>query len=177
MIFEEKAALRRECKSLRKTLFSKERNEAIFRNFLASPYFQKNSFFVFLSVGAEAETSEIISALLSADKQVLVPRIVGGVMRAVPYSKDLELFCGIPQPKTGEDHVAEVALTPLLAFDEEGYRLGYGGGYYDKYFASHPKVLRVGLAFAGQARAHIAHEAHDMRLHAIVTERGCYDFT
>ena len=58
-----------------------------------------------------------------------------------------ELF----QPPHGEDKPCEVALTPLLAYDERGHRLGYGGGYYDAYFAARPEILRVGLAYAGQA--------------------------
>lgn len=60
--------------------------------------------------------------------------------------------------------------------DGEGYRLGYGGGYYDRYFALHPDVLRVGLAYAGQAVEGLPREKTDMPLHAVVTEKGVTRF-
>ncbi len=177
MFVEEKAALRREYMLRRKELCSAERNGEIYKNFLISPFFGRESFFVYLSVGAEADTAALIRALLLSDKRVLVPRIVKNEMYAVPYSEDRELYRGIPQPKAGEDGEAEVALTPLLAFDEKGYRLGYGGGFYDRYFARRPSVLKVGLAFFGQAHPSLPHDKHDVRLDAVITERGIKYFT
>lgn len=176
MTNDSKSELRKRFLSLRNTLKSPEKDGAILRNFLLSPFFQRESFFVYHSVKSEADTLRIIERLLASDKRVYLPRIQAGEMLAVPYSKERELLFGIPQPKSGEDCAAEIILTPLLAFDKEGYRLGYGGGYYDKYFSTH-SGLRVGLAYEGQAVKLLPRGKFDMPLHAIVTEAGVRYFT
>ena len=176
MRIEDKGLLRTQFKALRKTLKSPERDGAILQSFLRSPFFERTSFFVYHSVGSEAATLKIIKALLDAGREVLLPRIVEGEMWSVPYSRDTELVFGIPQPKAGEDCPAQVILTPMLAFDNAGFRLGYGGGYYDKYFASH-KGLRVGLAYGGQAVENLPHDEYDIPLHAVITEAGVRNFT
>ena len=69
---------------------------------------------------------------------------------------------------------------PLLAFDDEGYRLGYGGGFYDRtlalYRARTPGTLAVGVAFAGQQVDRIPRSAVDQRLGWVVTEEGAQRF-
>ncbi|MEC8061522.1 MAG: 5-formyltetrahydrofolate cyclo-ligase, partial [Pseudomonadota bacterium] len=68
---------------------------------------------------------------------------------------------------------------PLLAFDRRGYRLGYGGGYYDRTLANlrdGDGVLAVGVGYAAQEVAAIPVEDHDARLDAIVTEAGVLEF-
>lgn len=69
----------------------------------------------------------------------------------------------------------EVLLVPLLAFDAAGYRLGYGGGFYDRSLALARRagdILAVGLAFAAQQVAAVPREATDQRLDLVATERG-----
>jgi 5-formyltetrahydrofolate cyclo-ligase len=68
--------------------------------------------------------------------------------------------------------IPEVVLTPLLGFDRTGYRLGYGGGYYDRYFSKHHHPIKVGIAFACQEVDKLPHESHDQKLDFIVTENG-----
>ncbi len=71
----------------------------------------------------------------------------------------------------------DVILMPLLGFDREGTRLGYGGGYYDRTLASLGKAPRlIGYAFALQEIEHIPHEPHDVPLSAVVTEAGYRSF-
>jgi 5-formyltetrahydrofolate cyclo-ligase len=69
-----------------------------------------------------------------------------------------------------------VFLVPLLAFDAHGYRLGYGGGYYDRTLAarraSGRAPLAIGIAYAGQQVEAVPHDEHDQRLDAVATERG-----
>ena len=65
---------------------------------------------------------------------------------------------------------------PLLAVDKCGVRLGYGGGFYDAYFARNPKTLRVGLAYDVQRTQMLPREACDMPLEAVVTETGVHFF-
>ncbi len=66
----------------------------------------------------------------------------------------------------------DLILTPLLAFDDFGGRLGQGGGYYDRTFAARPDVVRIGLAFDGQRVARLPMDGHDVRLHGVLTEVG-----
>ena len=66
----------------------------------------------------------------------------------------------------------DLIVTPLLAFDAEGGRLGQGGGYYDRTFAARPDVARVGFAYAGQVVDRLDLDPHDIRLHGVLAETG-----
>ena len=66
----------------------------------------------------------------------------------------------------------DLIITPLLAFDETGHRLGQGGGYYDRTFAARPGAVRVGLAWSTQEVDRLPAEAHDIPLHGVLTEVG-----
>jgi 5-formyltetrahydrofolate cyclo-ligase len=67
-------------------------------------------------------------------------------------------------------------LIPLLAFDSQGHRLGYGGGYYDRTLAALPNVFRLGCAFAVQQVDSVPVEETDLKLHAAATELGITNF-
>lgn len=71
----------------------------------------------------------------------------------------------------------DIVLMPLLGFDRQGTRLGYGGGHYDRTLAamSHPPRL-IGFAFSAQELNHIPRETHDVPLDAVVTELGIHHF-
>jgi 5-formyltetrahydrofolate cyclo-ligase len=67
-------------------------------------------------------------------------------------------------------------LTPLLAYDSFGHRLGYGAGYYDRTFAALPNAFRIGCGFSAQEVPAVPHGPDDMTLHAIATEKGVSKF-
>lgn len=78
-------------------------------------------------------------------------------------------------PEEGAWVEPEVMIVPLLAFDARGYRLGYGGGFYDRtleLLRARGPVLAVGFAFAAQEVAEVPTDAFDQRLDAVVTEKG-----
>jgi len=83
---------------------------------------------------------------------------------------------GIPTPRADAPEIEpDVLIVPLLAFDRAGYRLGYGGGYYDRTLAALRAVrpvVAVGFAFAAQEIANVPHGPEDQRLDWIVTERA-----
>ena len=77
--------------------------------------------------------------------------------------------CGIAT-STGAVAVPDVVLVPCVGFTREGFRLGYGGGYFDRWLAEHPGVTTIGLAWSA-AETHFAVEAHDRALTLMLTER------
>ncbi len=87
-----------------------------------------------------------------------------------PLEPDL---VGVPAPPPLAEVVTpELIVTPLLAFDAAGARLGQGGGYYDRTFAALPDAFRIGFAYAGQEVEPLPLEPHDIRLHGVLTESG-----
>lgn len=70
----------------------------------------------------------------------------------------------------GAEMMPDVLLIPLLAFDRQGHRLGYGGGYYDRTLSRLPQAFRLGCAFSAQEVAEVPRADTDLPLHAIATE-------
>ena len=80
---------------------------------------------------------------------------------------------GIPTPMAGEWLIPDLILLPLNGFDSDGYRLGYGGGYFDRTLAAlTPRPLAVGVGFEINRLPTIRPESHDQRLDWLVTEVG-----
>jgi 5-formyltetrahydrofolate cyclo-ligase len=82
-------------------------------------------------------------------------------------------------PEEGPWIEPQVVIVPLLAFDARGYRLGYGGGFYDRTLAglrARHAVLAVGFAFAAQEVDEVPIDLYDQPLDAVVTERGVIRF-
>jgi 5,10-methenyltetrahydrofolate synthetase len=81
--------------------------------------------------------------------------------------------CGIPA-SDGARVVPDVILVPCVAFTPEGYRLGYGGGYFDRWLEQHPHVTAIGVAWSGSEipTSKLGVQAHDQPLTLIITERG-----
>jgi 5-formyltetrahydrofolate cyclo-ligase len=67
-------------------------------------------------------------------------------------------------------------LVPLLAYDDQGYRLGTGGGYYDRTLAALAGARAIGIAYGGQRMESLPHEPHDYPLDAVLTEQGLKEF-
>lgn len=164
-------------KAVRAAVHSEERDRAVLKQAKSSPFWKRESFFVYVSFSDEAGTEELISALLAAGKRVCLPLIEDGVMLAAPYTKKRRKNrYGIEEPLSHGDEPCEVVFAPLLAADGSGNRLGYGGGYYDRYFKSHPNALRVGLCYEAQLLGGVPVEPDDCLLHAVVTEAGVHYF-
>jgi len=80
---------------------------------------------------------------------------------------------GIPIPLSGEQVAPDIVLLPLVAFDAAGYRLGYGGGYFDRTLAAQvPRPLAIGVGFELARTASIRPQPHDLPLDLLVTEAG-----
>lgn len=133
---------------------------------------------VYLPIGAEFDTLPIIERLVRRDIEIVLPHVEGrrGAMRFLVWRPGDPLPggpMGLRQPaRDAREAVPDLILTPLLAFDDRLHRLGYGAGFYDRTFVTHPHAQRVGLAWSGQQVDAIADEIWDVPLHAVATETG-----
>ena len=105
-----------------------------------------------------------------------VPKVYGDEMRFI-WMDDLSLvapgYYDIPEPiadgPVADDELA-LMLMPGLAFDPEGHRVGYGGGFYDRYLAAHPDHKLVALCYGFQLVDHLDCEAHDIPVHRVIPD-------
>lgn len=152
-------------------------DNCICENFFAA-FGEYNSFFIYNSLPYETDTKNIIDRLLSADKRVFLPRVEGGNMVAVPYTKGgqaVKSTFGIYEPEgPATDQTAEVTVTPLLGVNGRGFRTGYGGGFYDRYLKDR-LTIKAGLGYFFQI-CEFEEEEHDIPLDYFVCERGIYRF-
>jgi 5-formyltetrahydrofolate cyclo-ligase len=135
---------------------------------------------LFGSFRTEIDTSPLIEWALARGRVVCLPRVLAphvmGAYRVRDVGADLEPGAwGIPEPRAGLPEIApeaiDAAIVPGAAFDVEGRRCGYGGGFYDTYVPlMRAGVPRVALAFEAQLVDEIACEPHDLAVDVIVTE-------
>ncbi|MBF0665402.1 MAG: 5-formyltetrahydrofolate cyclo-ligase [Brevundimonas sp.] len=133
---------------------------------------------VYRAIGSELDADALCLALERDGRELCLPVVVerdaAMIFRRWRFGDPLELdLAGVPAPfPLAEAVTPDLILTPLLAFDALGGRLGQGGGYYDRTFAALPDVVRIGLAYAGQQVEPMVLERHDIRLHGVLTETG-----
>lgn len=133
---------------------------------------------LYRAMGSELDTDALANVLHQAGRRLCLPVVVerdaAMIFRLWAPGEPLELdAAGCPAPlPLGEVVTPELILTPLLAYDAHGGRLGQGGGYYDRTFAVLPEARRVGFAYAGQQVDRLDLEPHDMRLHGVLSETG-----
>jgi len=182
----QKEILRREIFEKRRKL-SKEKQEQyseqiteFFLGLLDEDLKDKRKFFVYAPMQNEVNSTEIINELLKRNKIVTVPLVkYEGIMVPVQiYSLDDIRYSGtkIPSPLFRGEYSGdlEVCITPCVAFDERGNRLGRGRGCYDKFFAlpQNQGLEKVALAFETQMCVEIPLEKTDIRMDRIITESG-----
>lgn len=179
-IAQQKRALRREALARREDLTDRAGlSAAVCARVIALPAFAAaRAIHCFLPIGSELDTRPIIAAALAAGKAVAYPVTVGDgpllhswIDSLAPEAFEPGVF-GTLRPRAIRPAAPgdwQLTVVPLLAFDRQGYRLGYGKGHYDRLLALGAGVA-VGVAFAAQEWPHIPREAHDRPLELIVTE-------
>lgn len=142
---------------------------------------QSKNLFCYVSYRSELETLPLITQRLAQGHKVSVPLTLPGKgLDAYAINdplKDLAAgYCSIPEPiisrtKKTDPGSIDVVLLPGSVFDLHGGRLGYGGGYYDRFLShSAPKALRIGLAFELQVVDLVPIMDHDQAIDYLVTE-------
>ena len=140
----------------------------------------------YLSYGSEVFTDTMINEFLSDGKEVAVPVIQNpgdGIMTAVKINKledCYEKVYGIRQPEFNENDVVpkddiDLVFVPGIVFDLNGYRIGYGKGYYDRWLEGTDIIKRVGLAFEVQLTDKLPNGKYDLPVGRILTEKRMID--
>lgn len=133
--------------------------------------------FIYISYTTEVHTHQLIKALLDAGKTLAVPKIVDSdFMEAESFSSWEDLVpgeLGILAPGNSKPCSGpfDVALTPGLGFTLSGHRMGFGRGYYDKWFAQNKVSHKIALAFEAQLVEDIPVEDTDVPMEKVVTEQ------
>lgn len=127
----------------------------------------------------EVMTGFIIEAAWRDGKEVAVPKVVGQDMvfyKLTDFAQLEKGYFGIPEPARGEIVQWEDAMMvmPGVAFDKENHRVGYGGGFYDRFLEKHPQIRRVAVAFEFQMLPEVPTEPTDISPEIIVTEKSAY---
>ena len=161
----------------------KSADEMIAKRLFDCAFYQNARFiYCYASLKDEAGTNMIIEEALRNGKRVALPRVRGKRRMEFCFIKspaDLKPgFMGIKEPgpwcpKAPAPFKDSVVVMPGIAFDRNGTRAGYGGGYYDTYLRKHPEGIRIALAYSSQLLDTIPAESHDVRPEMIFTENEC----
>ena len=184
-IYKEKAELRRACRKKRNSIEKEEKarlDEAICNEIISSPEFSSSSVILaYFPVGSEIDILPVVEYARKKGKRVAFPVCIGRdmIFRYVDKVDEKEDFeageYGIPAPKKECEEYKNsedtFCIVPALALDKKGNRIGYGGGYYDKFLSG----------FSGKSAAvvyeelffeEIVHNEYDVKIGVIITEKG-----
>ena len=185
---ETKREIRKLSLSRRRAIPKKERD---YYSSIITEYVIKHPFFIhaqevycYASYKEEVSTVQILENARKAGKRTALPKINGNGRMCFYYVTDTDKLYlnqyGIFEPG-GSSEKAEatdknvLVIIPGAAFDRSGRRIGYGGGYYDRFLKAHPAYHTLGIAFDIQCFDRIPDEQHDIRLKTIITEKGELD--
>ena len=178
----DKASIRERIRKKKKERTDREQmqeSKQILDYFIQSPLYRNaDTVYTYVSYNQEVDTRALIRRALEDGKKVAVPKVEGQniTFYEIHTIDDLVVgYQGIPEPCTtqvGNGHKI-IHVLPGLCFDIIGNRLGYGGGFYDRYFMNHDtkNQKRVAFAFEFQVCEQLDVEAHDQRVEYIITPK------
>jgi 5-formyltetrahydrofolate cyclo-ligase len=176
---ETKQAIRKQIFAARKSITDEQADswsQEITERFLKLPVFQKaERILAYADYNHEVMTGYLIKKAWEMGKQVAVPKVVGKDMifyRLTSFASLAPGYYGIPEPVAGEcvDWLEALMIMPGVAFDRNFHRVGYGGGFYDRFLEKHPKIIRAAVAFSFQMVPEVPVESTDIFPQYIVTE-------
>ncbi|MDX1463529.1 MAG: 5-formyltetrahydrofolate cyclo-ligase [Marinirhabdus sp.] len=185
----QKGQLRAKYKRLRANLTEEEADAmsmTIANLALTLPIWDKTYYHIFLTISEkkEVDTEYLLHILYGKDKSVCIPKadFTTSEMQHILLQENTPIViseAGIPEPQQGvalRPEQFDVVFVPLLAFDIQGNRVGYGKGFYDRFLAQcRPGCLFIGLSFF-EAEEKIAHSETDFPLHYCITPKKIYSF-
>lgn len=136
-----------------------------------------NTILVYMSYNGEMMTDYIIDEAKRQKKLVAVPTVLGEEMEFFAFCSKEELVPDkhgilepIPNDQTKIEGNQALIIMPGVAFDEQKNRVGYGGGFYDRYLEKHPNLKKIAIAYEFQVMDSVPAEEFDQRLDCIITE-------
>lgn len=186
----DKQTIRREMLRLRKEMSAEQRraaDEAIAARVLADPVFaQAEQILLYVSMPHEVGTETLLRACLAQGKMLGLP-VCDTDTHTMQFFRlgDLTELCAgayrIPVPPQSADRLltperSTLMLMPMLAFDNAGFRLGAGGGFYDRFLAAYP-VQTTGLCYAACRVPALPHDSYDIPMQRCITEQTTEEFS
>jgi 5-formyltetrahydrofolate cyclo-ligase len=137
-------------------------------------YRQAMSIGAYYSIGSEVQTHDLLQEFFNQGKEVALPRVEKNdlIFKKITSLSDLEMGSfSVMEPKEKCENVKklDVILVPAIALTKDGYRLGYGFGFYDRYLHG-KKSKKIGLTYAKHILRSFPHDDHDIKMDCIVTE-------
>ena len=174
----DKTELRREIRARKRTMTEaeiEERSARLARLFFASRAYQNaKTIYGYLSYNQEVRTVPMLRRALEEGKHVAVPKVYGDEMKFI-YLDDLSQvakgYAGIPEPIADGPEANDpeaLVLMPGLVFDPQGHRIGYGGGFYDKFLAREPGHPTVALCYDFQVLPRLETEEFDIPVDTVL---------
>ncbi|MCG0274933.1 MAG: 5-formyltetrahydrofolate cyclo-ligase [Thermosediminibacteraceae bacterium] len=163
----------------------KKMSEKIISTLFSLDEFKKSkTVMLYVDFRNEVMTQKAIEDALAMGKRVVVPKTIKGQgLLAIEIKGTHELKPGTygvlePEKNEGLDpKLIDLVVVPGVAFDKRGYRLGYGGGYYDRFLPKlRPDAKKIALAFEIQIAEYLPEDPHDIRMDAVITEKAVYKF-
>ena len=157
---------------------------AIAEKLLALPEYRKaKNIYAYMDFSGEVKTEVILKESLRLGKNLWLPRVNGDIMDffRVRSKDDFEIGAyGILEPKgeskAGKEEARDgFMVVPGVAFDADRNRIGFGGGYYDKYLELYPELFTAAVAFGFQIVEGVPTEANDIRPQKLITEERIYE--
>ena len=150
-------------------------SEKLAELFRAHPLYKAaKSIYGYMPYNQEVRTVPMLEQALRDGKKVAVPKCYGDEMKFI-YLDDLTKvakgYAGIPEPIADEpeaDDETALVLMPGLAFDPQGHRIGYGGGFYDKFLSREPNHPTLALCYDFQMLPHLDTEEHDIPVDTVL---------
>ncbi len=138
----------------------------------------------YMPIRTEVSPLPTMERMVARGRKICVPVIIGAglPLEFHQWTPDTEMVAGAFGayiPKDGIKLIPDIVITPLLAFDAHGYRMGYGGGFYDRTFeqiSALKHVQAVGYAYSDQEVLLVPREETDFPLNAVITEKGILGF-
>lgn len=175
-----KTQLRKNCIEKRKNLghaYICNQSEIIISKVLNTHQYKKaNSVFVYVSTQGEVSTNKLIRQAICDNKILLVPVLINSTEMAATVADNDTVFIknkyNIDEPceKNFYNDKIDIIITPGLCFDENGARLGYGGGFFDRFFAKNKEAFKSGLCLDEFIVSAIPSESHDIKMDMIITQ-------
>lgn len=190
MVILDKKALRKAMIEERRKLSNEEniQKSMDIRNklFNLEKYKKSNFIFTFISTDEEVDTHNIIKESINMGKRIGVPITVPKerkllVSEVKNFETELEMgYYDILSPKKDfirevSPNVIDIVLVPGLIFTKDGYRVGYGGGYYDRFLSQIEDVIKIGICFDMQITEEIPTDQYDIPVDYIITEERIID--